>query len=158
MGMVILIGFCLGGGAAAAAIWLPYDRVVVFDQPPSKVVRVSSVRMRKAGFIVVFLKEPQGWTVVGSSNYMRSGYYRNFVIPIDVSPPLYDLNNPFLIRIYKDNGDLSFDELTDMPVKDLFGKVYSKRFWAIPHAQPVRQGINKFLDDPLQFFGQILFP
>ncbi len=153
---------------AILVVWLPYDRVVVFTQPIGTVVRISSVRLHKAGFVAVYYDGPMGSRVIGHSAYLPPGYYRNMTIPIAytlVLPPIATLpmsyilkNTPMFVRLYWDNGDKMFDEFTDTGVKNVFGKVYTKHFWLVYETNPIVDALRSFAYYPEYFFTDRILP
>ena len=168
VGLPVLSALVCGLVAAACVIWLPYDRVVVPTQPVSTVVHISSLRLHKAGFAVVYFDGPKGSWAVGHSVYLPPGYYRDMNIPIEyttIMPPIRELpmpyilkNTPLFVRLFWDNGDRSFDEFGDAQVKDLWGKVYTKHFWMVYETSWLTDLLRSFLYYPESFFTDRLFP
>ncbi|MBI3385812.1 hypothetical protein HY031_01875 [Candidatus Gottesmanbacteria bacterium] len=137
IGILVLIGILFGGVIAGLAMWFPYNRIVVYDQPMSPNIKVRSVRMAQGGFIVIFLNEGAGWQMVGNTSYLPPGYYRNIVVLIDRAPK----------------------EEQDVPVKGFLGHSYAKHFWFIRlGVSPARQLRLSLLDRPVTLLFDLLFP
>ncbi len=161
IGILALIGILFGGVIAGLAMWFPYNRIVVYDQPMSPNIKIRSVRMTQGGFIVIFLNEGAGWQMVGNTSYLPPGYYRNIVVPIDRAPilDLQDKARHLIARIYKDNGNKDFEEEQDVPVKGFLGHPYTKHFWFIRlGVSPARQLRLSLLDRPVTLLFDLLFP
>lgn len=168
IGLVMFVAVLFGLVGAALFIWIPYTRVVVFDQPVSSVVHISSARLQKGGFIVVYFDGTKGSSVVGHTAYLSAGYYRDIDVPIAskvVIPPIKDVpiqyvqKNPSLfVRIFVDDGDMQFDELADTGAKDLFGKVYSKHFWMTYDIPSYVELLRSYAYFPVEFIADRLVP
>ncbi len=152
------IGAFVGCLIAVAVVWAPYDRVVVYDQPMSQSVRLSSVRLQRGGFVELQVKRGGGWSRTGESYYLPAGYYRNLVITVDPAPQVEDqVRTEYIVRLYRDSGDHLFDAAQDPPVKDILGRIYSKRF-AMHYAHQRYWIIERmFLDHPIRFIVEALF-
>jgi len=157
-GIIAGVGVLFGGVIATVALFLPYNRVVVFDQTRSSVIRMTSVRLKDGGFVALFLEEENGWHLVGRTGYLPRGYYRHLVIWIDLEAVMLHKGDHFIVRLYRDNGDWHFDETTDTPIKDAFGNIYTKHFWFYPSGHFLDSSWRRFLGMPLVFLGDLLFP
>jgi len=160
---LLLLGFSLGAVISVISMWGKSNRVVIYNQPFGPYAIIRSVRIAKDGFLTLNIEQRRG-LAVGGVYPLASGYYRNLVVPIDpdiiVEPDFED--NPIafecMIRLFVDNGDGVLDEKTDVPVKDMFGRMYNKRFWMLYNKTSfirVREAIRA---NPLQFVFDTLFP
>ncbi len=166
---VLTIGMLVGVIVACILIWAPYNRVVVFDQPTSTVVHLTSVRLKKGGFVALYLDEG-GTRIVGHSPYLPPGYYRDIIFPFEYTPILpnvwevYDWTTAkssysLLVRLFADTGDYEFDESKDTPVLNFSGKLYSKHFRMSYGRRSVRvkNSLYLFFSSPLQYVLDVLF-
>lgn len=171
--MVILslvLSVLFGGIAAAAVYFLPYNRVVVFNQPTSTTVKITSVKLAEPAFVSVYMQKEGGWEEVGWARFARPGYYRNVVIDIgqqqniDVLHKDNTLGNiehrAFVVRIEKPtNTDAAVDEVfVREPIRDRRGNVYQKNFWWEASGSPVRHFLRRLEDKPLVFLWDVLWP
>lgn len=165
----MLISIILGLIGACILIWFPYNRVVVFYQPTSTVIRLSSVHLKEGGFVVIYLDEPPGTLVVGHSAYLPRGYYRNLVLPFEFEPVLPTINfgpdsqvkrsYQMLIRLYQDTGDQVFDASNDRVVRDVFGNPYTRQFRMEYQRHDAPKGIFLlFPKQPFEYVADRLFP
>lgn len=137
----ILTGLLVGAVCAVGYVYIPYNRVVVWNQPTSTVVKLSSVHLAKGGFVVIYYAEPSGSFVLGHSSYLPAGYYRSLAIPFLYKYALPDIDHSsagqlktgFALeaRLFYDTGDRVFEEFKDTPVTDWFGHVYRVPFFMI---------------------------
>ncbi len=158
IGNAIFIGVLLAAMTAIALIWLPYDRIVVFDQPWATTVRMSSIHLKQGGFAVLYLQEPEGWRQVGQTFYLPPGYYQNVVVGIDIDVLLQHTASHFIARLYEDTGDYVFQETVDVPVKDVFGNVYTKHFWFDHGPNVIRRALGRMTFQPVPLLIDTLFP
>jgi hypothetical protein len=165
----VLLSFLFGGIAFFLTYRLPYHRLVIFNQPTGTTVKVTSAKLTKPGFIVIFIQEEGGWKEVGSSWYLRPGYYRDIVIDIGYRETIEALHKDnvtgnfeprnFVARLYEYHGTtFVFDETVDTPVTDRSGKVYQKRFWFESHGHPIRHFFVRLGDAPLNYLWDVLWP
>lgn len=156
---VILISWLIVGVVlAATTIWIPSNRIVVFNQPYATYATISSIRMARPGFLVLY-NNKQG--LRRETAYpLERGYYRNVSVPIDtediVTTGPYPI--PFIVRLFVDDGDRVFNEQQDKPVSGLFGGVYSKRFWMEYAATPWQSIVRSILNRPFPYLTDMVFP
>lgn len=155
---VLISGLIVGVVLAAATIWIPSNRIVVFNQPYATYVTISSIRMARPGFLVLY-NDKQG--LQQETVYpLERGYYRNVSVPIDtediVTTGPYPI--PFVVRLFVDDGDRVFNAQQDTPVSGLLGGVYSKRFWMEYAATPGKHLLNVLTSEPLIYLWNVLFP
>lgn len=168
---IVFVSFLLGFIGHMIARKASYNRIVVFNQPAGTSVHLSSVRMKEAGFVVIFMQGDGGWSPVGVSWYLPAGYYTDMIIDIGLHQDMYpedkdnDLGNfvprNFVAQIYKDKGrPMVFDDdSSDERVLDAFGSgVYQKRFWFRPAGSTIRSFFSQLWDNPLGFGFDALFP
>lgn len=158
LGESLTIGTLIGGILAGIILWFPYNRVVVFDQPMSQSIRISSLRITHGGFVAVYVKYQGGWTLTGESYYLPAGYYRDVVVTVNPVPLIDQFPTEYVVRLYRDTGNSLFDPLTDIPVNDVFGRLYSKRFFL--YFDKARKYFirNMIANNPVQFIIDTLFP
>lgn|GEM_PF-764406 len=155
---VLLLGIGIGALVSLGILYLPYDRIVVRGQPMSLVMSISSVHLRDGGFVTLYLNTDAGWELVGNSGYLRSGYHRNVRIPIDGTYVVQYRGRSFNARLYRDTGNQKLSEQDDIPVNDIYGSVYQKRFWFRYPDYPLQQAWREFLDSPASFIIDHLIP
>ena len=155
---VLLLGIGAGVLISLGVLYLPYDRIVVRGQPMSPVMSISSVHLRDGGFVTLYLNTDEGWELVGHSGYLRSGYHRNIRIPIDVTHVLQYRGSSFNARLYRDTGNQWLSEQDDMPVNNIYGSVYQKRFWFRYPDHLLEQAWGELLDHPFSFIVDHLIP
>lgn len=165
-----LMGVFFGGMIAILVHVLPYDRLVVFNQPSSPTVKLTSVKLSEPGFVVIYMQKSGGWKEVGWARFAKAGYYRNVVIDIGYQQeivPLHKDNTPgnyepraFVARIEKPiNADTAVDEIfIKEPILDSRGHIYQKRFWWEAHGHPVKHFILRLQDDPLGYLWDLIWP
>lgn len=166
--LAIAVSLFLGIAGAVLVIWVPYNRIVIFDQPVGTVVHISSVRLQKGGFVAVYVDGLKGSSVIGHTSYLPAGYYRDVdvsILPDAIIPPVRDIpmeyvqKNPSLFaRIFVDNGDMMFDDRTDTAVNDVFGKTYSKHFWMVYMISPFVEAMRSYAFYPMGFLTDHLVP
>lgn len=154
----VFAGIGVGVIMSFLVLYLPYDRVVVMGQSEGSVVRVSSLHLAQNGFLLLYLRTDEGWRVVGDSGYLSSGYYRDITIPIDLQPILEKQGRMFVAEIYHDTGDRNLSIEDDIPVKDMFGRTYHKRFWFLYPENTFKQLWVNFLNHPLSFIVDAVIP
>ena len=165
-----LIGVCFGGMIAILVYILPYDRLVVFNQPSSTTVKLTSVKLSEPGFVIIYMQKTGGWEEVGWTWFNKAGYYRNVVIDIgyqqsivllhkDNAPGNFE-SNAFVARIERPiNTDVAIDEKTiKEPVLDRRGHIYQKRFWWQAYGHPVKHFFRRLQDDPLGYLWDLIWP
>lgn len=166
---IILLSVLLGGAAYVLTYSLPYARVVVHNQPTGTTVKITSAKLTKPGFIVIFMQEEGGWKEVGSSWYLRPGYYRDIVIDIGYRAtiePLHKDNTTgnferrnFVVRLYEYRGTTyAFNENIDTPITDRRGRMYQKRFWFETFGHPFRHFFIRLRDEPITFLWDAVWP
>lgn len=166
---IAVLSVLLGGVTYLLTRMLPYSRVVVHNQPTGTTVKITSAKLTKPGFIVVFMQEEGGWKAVGSSWYLRPGYYRDIVVDIGYRSTIESLHKDnttgnfeprnFVVRLYEYRGTTyAFDENVDTPVTNRQGKIYQKRFWFEKIGHPVRHFFIRLRDEPLTFLWDVVWP
>lgn len=156
--LVLFLGIGIGVLASLCVLYLPYDRIVVRGQPMSPVMSISSAHLRDGGFVVLYLNTDAGWELVGHSGYLRSGYHRNIRIPIDITYVVQYRGRSFNARLYRDTGNQWLSEQDDIPVNNMYGSVYQKRFWFLYPGNSVKQAWGELLDSPASFIVDQLIP
>lgn len=152
-------GFVLGGIAAAASMWIPINRIVVFNQPYSTYMHISSVRISRPGFLVLYV-DKGGGLASETPMYLPAGYWRNIAVPIDTEDITLRAPKPilFVARLFVDDGDMMFDEKKDVPVKDVFRRLLSKHFWMEYSARPFVRISKELLLRPIEYGLDVMFP
>ena len=159
----------MGGIAAATAliagtalslyvIYGRYDRVVVAHQWTGPTVRISSIRFTEPGFVVLYERGKVGLEFAGATVYLKPGYYRNIVVPINFDFIVDRIGAEFIARVYRDNGDTILSESDDTPLTDQNGKLYEKRFTFWHPENPVGEIYMELQDRPWQTITDAVFP
>lgn len=151
-------GLGIGIVLSVAVVFLPYNRIVIFNQPQSPVLKVVSAHLRDGGFIVVYLRTEEGLLISGESSYFPPGYYRNIVVPLNFSHVYGELGREFIVRMYRDTGNTHFSSADDDPVKDVFGEIYQKRIWFRYPDGNWKQLWLVFWDHPVSFLLDVMIP
>jgi len=155
---ILFAGLLLGTIISFLFILLPYDRVVVMSQPPSRTIHVSSVRLSKGGFVAVYAVKETGLGLVGESTFLPAGYYRDIAITIDQDTVITDGVREYIVRLFYDNGDDSLDMAADTPVLNRYGKVYQKRVWFLYPRNRLAQWLSIARENPFVFLVDLLIP
>lgn len=166
----LFISLFLGGLIAVLGYFIPYDRIVVVDQPSGTTAKITSVKISEASFVVIYMQKSGGWEEVGLTQFDKPGYYRDVVVDIgyqqQIEGPEKDNtignveHRAFVVRIERaksvtsDNGELWVRE----PIRDRFGRVYQKKFWWVAHGHPVLRFFRRLEDEPLVFLWDVLWP
>lgn len=167
--MGVVLAGCFGGIVLLYTLYGRYDRLVVYNQPASTTVRVTSAKLQRPSFVVIYLQKEGGWEAVGWSWLLQPGYYQDLVIDIGYQSELDFLtkdNTPgniehrnFVARIFEYKGTTQiFDEQIDTPIRDRSGRIYQKRFWWISHGQPLRHFLRRLEDDPITYLWDVMWP
>lgn len=165
----VIWGILLGACMFVFAVFAPYNRVVVFNQPVGPFVRVTSARLSQGGYIVISAQFEGGWRIVGRSPYLTPGYYRDITIEVgqETTENGQDKDNVegnfaprnFIAMVYRNNGDpFVFSEREDMPVRDVFGREYRKPFWFEGRANFYKKALHTIVSAPITFYTDSLFP
>ncbi len=167
---IILVSVLLGGLFWFVLQRVSFNRIVVFNQPPSPSILIKSVRLEKPGFVVISVEEEGGWRIVGKSFYLAPGAYQNLVVDIgipyfvrvehkDVTTGNFVPHN-YTARLYIDRGvpDTFDDGFVDEPVRTSRGAVYQKRFWTKSSDGNIREFLSWFIDNPIGNTIDMLFP
>ncbi len=168
-GRVLTVSILFGFIVLIAVYRLPYSRIVVHNQPTSTAVKITSAKLMKPGFIVIYMQEEGGWKEVGSSWYLEPGYYRDIVIDIGYQQTIEALHKDnvtgnfeprnFTARLYEYKGTTyEFDEDIDTPVTDPSGKIYQKRFWFYSYGHPFRRFFVRLQDEPFSYLWDLVWP
>lgn len=166
---IFILSVFLGGLVMLYVLQAPFDRLVVYNQPASTTVKITSAKLSKPGFVVVYMQGNGGWEAVGWSWLLEPGLYQNLAIDIGVHTGIEPVDKDnvqgnfvmrsFVVRIleYKGNTRM-FDEQVDTPVRDRSGNVYQKRFWWARYGHAVRQFFVRLEDAPLVYLWDVLWP
>ncbi|MBX4211141.1 hypothetical protein KW783_04205 [Candidatus Parcubacteria bacterium] len=100
--------------------------VVVPNQKPGKSVLVSSVSLKRAGYVVVRADNAgKAGTVIGNSAILQPGSHQNVVIGL----PASTVNaRSYWAVLFSDNGDHVFAEDRDATETDEFGGAVTQKF------------------------------
>lgn len=169
LAVIVPMGIVLGGVILYLVHSLPYNRIVVFNQPTSTAVLITSVRLQKPGFVVISMLGDGGWVDVGSSLYLRPGYYRNIIVDIgyilEFNGVTKDKNDgnfvsrSFVARLAEYKGKTyEYDPRVDTIVTTKGGAIYQKRFWWESHGSTIRHFLVRLQDNPFEFLWDILLP
>lgn len=152
-------GMIIGAIVAVASVWIPANRIVVFNQPYTTYAKIASVRIARPGFILLYI-EDSGGSVAETPYYLRPGYYRNLILPINTDYIVYRPIQSFLFvaRLFIDDGDGVFDAQKDTPVNDIFGKLINTKFWVAYGILPSKDLFTTILAHPFTYVAQVLFP
>jgi hypothetical protein len=156
---VLGTGLIVGVAAAVVSVWIPSNRIIVFNQTYGEYIKVASVRIARAGFIGLYVEESGGSRLVGSL-YLPRGYYRNLALPIDTDYIIQSPETPitYVVRLFYDTGTGVLDDQKDIPVKNIFGQPVSESFWMEYAARPVNETLGEILGHPLDYITKKLLP
>lgn len=166
----VILSLFLGGLIAVSVCFIPYDRVVVFNQPSGTTAKIASVKISEFSFVVIYMQNEGGWEEVGRMQFAKPGYYRDIVIDIGYQQQIEILdkdNTPgnvqhraFVVRIERPRAEIRKDGefWVREPIRDKFGRVYQKNFWWVAHGHPVRQFFHRLQDKPIVFLWDVLWP
>lgn len=156
----IISGIVLGVVGAIGWVWIPVNRVVVYNQPYASYLKISSVYLTKPGFVVLYNYSDVGISVE-KAQYLLPGFHKNLMVQTDISNDILRAPGtiPMAIRLFLDDGDRLFDDSKDTPVKNLFGQLMNERFWMTYNFKPsfVRY-MDQFVHLPVMAIGSFLFP
>jgi hypothetical protein len=169
---IIVFGALIGIAGSVWEMWVPGNRIVVYDQSPSMYVLVRSVHITKPSYISLSVYANEGWGEVGDSGYLPAGYYRNLVIPLradyaeaftridESSGDPIPRSHRFFARIYQatNKEDVLFDPSTTIPVVDRTGLPYTKHFYMTYNANAVKEMLKEFAENPFDYLRDQLFP
>ncbi len=156
--LMVLFGLVFGGVLTVAVLILPYNRIVVWPQPPSPNILISSVRLMDAGFIAIYLQEEMGLSLIGVSGYLLPGYRTRLVVPIDLDAIYGKGGRQFAVRLFNDTGDTLFSQQDDTEVRNAFGSIYQKKFSFLYPRGKVYQWLLVVLDSPFSVLADVLIP
>ncbi|MBI5019570.1 hypothetical protein HZB58_04850 [Candidatus Gottesmanbacteria bacterium] len=166
----LLLGVLFGGVIAAAVYFLPYNRLVVFNQPTATTVKITSVKLSEPAFVSIYMQKQGGWEEVGWARFAKPGYYRDVVIDIGQQQEIDSVHKDntigniehraFVARIERPiNADTAINEnFIREPIRDRRGNIYQKKFWWVIRGSNVKQFFRRLQDKPLTFLWDILWP
>jgi len=98
--------------------------IIVGDQYPGNVVYISSLDLSSPAWVVIHRDDNGKPGKVIGEKWVTAGIQP---VRITTSEPIID-GQAYYVMIHTENGDLKFDEATDLPLKDQKGNVLMKIF------------------------------
>lgn len=148
----------IGVVIAIASVLFPASRVVVFNQAQVAYVKLTSVRLAKPGFVVLYTNDAGSKMV--EADYLPAGYYRNYVMTPGEAYVIdrYPEDVYLFVRLYIDDGDRIFDDTKDQPVKDIYGHPAEYYFGLHGHIRVLQDAWFSITDHPFRYIADVLLP
>ncbi len=146
-------GFIGGLILASAVVWIPHDRIVVYDQTFGPFVKITSVSLKRNGRINLweYSADKSGWIDLGVSDLLRAGYHRNVVLPLSIEELSDQHDRHIVAYLLYDTDD------GPVQVRSRNGSPYAKYFW-IRFDRPTTRRILDLKQKPIGYFFDYLFP
>lgn len=161
MTQCIFIGAATGMLLAVLSVFVPNNRVVMYNQGYNTFIALSSVRMKKPGYVVLYWDEDlRGSILSEKSYYLPAGYHTNVMIPInrENAQKFVPREVRYFVRLVPDAPDGGINATSDVAYHDLFGRFINDPLYIGHTHAAYTYAWNSILASPGSGTMNVLFP